>query len=72
MNIRRHLVLVMNDTNRILTRTDITGMTGAQELQLRHDLADEYNVVDGEARFDVMEGPQGSMERINVLQVPRF
>lgn len=71
-NIRRHLVLVVNATNRILTRVDITDYTGAAELQLRHDLAEDFNVVDGEAHFDVMEGPIGNMERIDVRQVPRF
>lgn len=72
MKIRRHLVLVLNATGHILTRVDITGSTGLQDLQLRQDLAKAYDVYDGEARFDVMEGPQGDMVRIDQLQVPRF
>lgn len=65
---RRHMKLVMNNSDRILTLVDIEGMTDVQVLQWRFDLAKEYELRPGEARFVIMESNIGPV--LDVLDVP--
>ena len=64
---RRTMQLNFFATNRVLTNVELpTDMTGAYELQLRHDLAREYDVQPGEGNFTVREN--GVI--INTLPIP--
>lgn len=65
---QRYMKLVTNNDDHTLAVVDIDGLTSAEVLQVRYDMAREHNLQTGEARFVVKEA--GLDHAIDVLEVP--
>lgn len=70
MQAKRILVLRNLPQGKVVDSYDITGFTGAQELQVRFDLSRDHNMQNGEGYFTVEEVENGRRCCINCLDIP--